>query len=178
MSFMSFRDLFNVVCKFGRELKGEADVKGFCDMDSLDSGSSFDCVWGGGIDLTIIPARFRQIFCRETQMEWYRTPIIGRNLSTIPKEVLTIDKIGAVYDGSLFQAGDYFENVIFISGTLNGWKTVHYFFNDIGVDSTLVPFFEYSRIADMVVIAAEELERKEESEQDAQVKKDEDELPF
>ena len=117
-------------------------------------------------------------------MEWYRPNILGLNLTTIPKEVLTIDRIACVYDGSLFQSGDYYENVIFISGTSSKGQKVRFLFNDIGVYSNIVPFLEYSRIADMVKVAAEEAENKntqtEQAEQTKPVSSstDPDDLPF
>lgn len=183
---MTFRDLFNVIGKYGTGLKGEADVNEFCKLNACDFGSRFDCEWGCGIDLTCIPERFRQILCHEDRIEWYRPNILGLNLTTIPKEVLTIDRIACVYDGSLFQSGDYYEDVIFISGTSSKGQ-VRFLFNDIGVYSTIVPFFEYSRIADMVKVAAEEAENKnsqtEQAEQAEQTKPvhssmDPDDLPF
>ena len=182
---MTFRDLFNVIGKYGTGLNGDADVNEFCKLNACDFGSCFDCEWGCGIDLTCIPERFRQILCYEDRMEWYRPNILGLNLTTIPKEVLTIDKIACVYDGSLFQSGDYYENVIFISGTSSKGQKVRFLFNDIGVYSNIVPFFEYSRIADMVKVAAEEAENKNtQTEQAEQTKKtvpsstDPDDLPF
>ena len=106
-------------------------------------------------------------------------------LTTIPKEVLTIDKIASVYDGSLFGAGDYYEDVIFISGTSDKGQKVRFLFNDIGVASNIVPCFEYSRIADMVKVAAEDAKNKNtQTEQAEQTKKpvpsstDPDDLPF
>lgn len=178
---MTFRDLFNVIEKYGTGLKGEADVNEFCKLNPCDfGGSCFDCEWGCGIDLTCIPERFRQILCHDDRKELYRLM-----LSTIPKEVLTIDKIACVYDGSLFGAGDYYENVIFISGTSAKGQKVRFLFNDIGVDSNIVPSFEYSRIADIVKVAAEEAENKNtQTEQAEQTKKpvpsstDPDDLPF
>lgn len=183
---MTFRDLFNVIEKYGTGLKGEADVNEFCKLNPCDfGGSCFDCEWGCGIDLTCIPERFRQILYYEDRIEWYRPNILGLNLTTIPKGILTIDRIACVYDGSLFQAGDYYEDVIFISGTSAKGQKVRFLFNDIGVDSNIVPIVEYSRIADMVKVAAEEAENKNtQTEQAEQTKKpvpsstDPDDLPF
>ena len=177
---MTFGDLFNIIGKYGTELKGEADVNEFCKLNTCDfGGSCFDCEWGCGIDLTCIPERFRQILYHEDK-ELYRLM-----LTTIPKGILSIDRIAAVYDGSLFGAGDYYEDVIFISGTSAKGQKVRFLFNDIGVYSNIVPFFEYSRIADMVKVAAEEAENKNtQTEQAEQTKKpvpsstDPDDLPF
>ena len=175
---MTFEDLFNIIEKYGTGLKGEADVNEFCKLNPCDfGGSCFDCEWGCGIDLTCIPECFRQILYYEDRRELYRLM-----LTTIPKGVLSIDRIACVYDGSLFGAGDYSEDVIFISGTSSKGQKVRFLFNDIGVDSNIVPSFEYSRIADMVKVAGEEAENK--NTQAEQTKKpvpsstDPDDLPF